>query len=206
MDIRQPAVLRPFVLAGVLLVAAVAAATTTRAQGTDEERRACTPDVMRLCREHIPSVSAIVQCLVDKRPELSPECKMVMRPPTPEPVRTAAPPARKRTVARQPVERRQVTRQQAARQQESRQPEAEQSAESPWLGPTERAAATQRGLIGATAARAKKPAARRTASAQTGTGKPPMNIVPTGAKSKKRTSAATQSAVASKPKKTTATP
>jgi hypothetical protein len=203
MDIRPPAALRPFILAGVMLIAASAAAITAHAQGTDEERRACTPDVMRLCREHVPNVSAIVQCLVDKRPELSPECKMVMRPPEPEPVRTTAAPARKRVSARQPVERQPAARQPAARQEAARQEAVEQTADTPWLGPTERAAATQRG---ATAARPKKPA-RRTASAQTGAAvKPPMNIVPTGAKPKKRTSAATQSAVAGKPKKTTATP
>ena len=65
-------------LAGVALLTGVAPAF---AQGTEEERRACTPDVMRLCREYIPEVRLITQCLIVRREELSPDCKLVMRPP-----------------------------------------------------------------------------------------------------------------------------
>ena len=73
----------------VLFLAAMAASAPALAQGTDEERRACTPDVMRLCREFIPSVSAITQCLVDRRAELNPDCRLVMTPPKAAPVQHA---------------------------------------------------------------------------------------------------------------------
>lgn len=96
MDI--PGLLRPFSTAGLLL-AVMAASTGAHAQGTDEERRACTPDVMRLCREFIPSVSAITQCLIDKRAELNPDCRLVMTP-KPDPTRQVAAAATKRTTAK----------------------------------------------------------------------------------------------------------
>jgi hypothetical protein len=84
------------VAAGILLSLASA---SVLAQGTDEERRACTPDVMRLCREFIPSVSAITQCLVDKRAELNPDCRLVMTP-KPQPVQQAA--AKRRAAEKRP--------------------------------------------------------------------------------------------------------
>lgn len=83
-------------LAAAVLIAATSTATSALAQGTEEERRACTPDVMRLCREFIPSVKAITQCLIDKKAELNPDCRQVMAPTKPEPVRHAATPAKKR--------------------------------------------------------------------------------------------------------------
>lgn len=91
-----------------LVLATLAASAPALAQGTEAERRACTPDVMRLCREFIPSVSAITQCLIDKRAELNPDCRLVMTP-KPETVKQAAAASKKhvaapkRTAARQPA-------------------------------------------------------------------------------------------------------
>lgn len=85
--------------AGCLLALAVMTASSPAlAQGTEEERRACTPDVMRLCREFIPSVSGITQCLIDKRSELNPDCRLVMTP-KPNPVRQVATASRKQAAA-----------------------------------------------------------------------------------------------------------
>jgi hypothetical protein len=84
----------------LLLFAALTASAPALAQGTDEERRACTPDVMRLCREFIPSVSRITECLIAKRVELNPDCRMVMTPkPEPRSVAARRPAAPKRPVA-----------------------------------------------------------------------------------------------------------
>lgn len=81
----------------------VAAALPAAAQGTEEERRACTPDVMRLCREYIPSVERITACLVERGAELNPDCRLVMFPPEPTAAtRQAAPskPAARRAAAK----------------------------------------------------------------------------------------------------------
>jgi hypothetical protein len=66
------------VLSGLVFLIGVAPAA---AQGTEEERRACAPEVMRLCREYIPEVRLITNCLIAKRAELNPECKVVMTTP-----------------------------------------------------------------------------------------------------------------------------
>ena len=43
-------------------------------QGTPEQRRACTPDVYRLCAGEIPNVRAITACLRRNKASLSPAC------------------------------------------------------------------------------------------------------------------------------------
>lgn len=48
------------------------------AQGTSEQRRACTPDVYRLCAGEIPNVRAITACLVRQKGNLSPACRVAM--------------------------------------------------------------------------------------------------------------------------------
>jgi hypothetical protein len=50
---------------------------------TQEDEAACTPDVMRLCQEHVPNRQAIIACMVAKKSELGPECFAVFsRPPS----------------------------------------------------------------------------------------------------------------------------
>jgi len=48
------------------------------ALGTPEQRRACTPDVYRLCAGEIPNVRAITACLVRQKGNLSPACRSAM--------------------------------------------------------------------------------------------------------------------------------
>jgi hypothetical protein len=96
----RPARLSLAVIAG--LVAALAGSTSAFAQGTEEERRACTPDAMRLCREYIPNIDRIVACMVARREELSPACQAFIKP-DPSPVEVATAPARpaaRRTASR----------------------------------------------------------------------------------------------------------
>ncbi len=60
----------------VLLGAACASASDGR-PGTPAQRKACTPDVYRLCAGEIPSVSKITACLRKKRDRLSEACRAV---------------------------------------------------------------------------------------------------------------------------------
>jgi hypothetical protein len=68
--------------------------TTAAAQGTEEERRACTPDAMRLCREYIPNVERIIACMEARHAELSPACQAFFKPASPQPTAVAAAPAK----------------------------------------------------------------------------------------------------------------
>ncbi|MFY9958724.1 hypothetical protein [Bradyrhizobium sp.] len=45
------------------------------ALGTPEQRKACTPDVYRLCAGEIPNVRAITACLRRNKPSLSDACR-----------------------------------------------------------------------------------------------------------------------------------
>jgi hypothetical protein len=54
--------------------------TTTVAQAEDgsfAQRRACRPDVFRLCNQFIPDRAAITNCLQRSKPRLSPDCRAV---------------------------------------------------------------------------------------------------------------------------------
>src|ERR1700751_1988162 len=46
-------------------------------RGTFEQQLACTPDVFRLCGEHIPDSNRIVACLRQNTPQLSGACRSV---------------------------------------------------------------------------------------------------------------------------------
>jgi hypothetical protein len=96
----RPACLSLATIAG--LVVALAGAGPAFAQGTEEERRACTPDAMRLCREYIPNIDRIVACMVARREELSPACQAFIKPePPPVEIATApVKPAVRRTASR----------------------------------------------------------------------------------------------------------
>ncbi len=46
-----------------------------------KERRACTPDVQRLCNDYVPDVQQIVACMLRNRANLSPACAEVFAVP-----------------------------------------------------------------------------------------------------------------------------
>jgi hypothetical protein len=46
---------------------------------TQEEQQACTPDAMRLCGEFVPNVDAITACMIQKKAQLSPQCRPFFR-------------------------------------------------------------------------------------------------------------------------------
>jgi hypothetical protein len=65
-------------LARVALLLLMASPASVIAQGTSEERRACTPDALRLCSAFIPDVDQITACLRQKNAELSDICRQVI--------------------------------------------------------------------------------------------------------------------------------
>ena len=62
---------------------------------TPEEQQACSPDAFRLCGDAIPDVDRVTACMIRKRSELSPGCRVYFR--SPEPVAAPA------VIARRPV-------------------------------------------------------------------------------------------------------
>ena len=61
-----------------LALTLVSAGSAFAYQGTPEQRRACTPDVYRLCAGEIPNVRAITVCLQRHRASLSEACRAAM--------------------------------------------------------------------------------------------------------------------------------
>jgi hypothetical protein len=57
------------------LLSAMASLAPSFAQGTLEQRLACTPDVLRLCSAFIPNADEITICLREKNVELSDACR-----------------------------------------------------------------------------------------------------------------------------------
>jgi hypothetical protein len=69
----------------VLATALFASASSTSAYAyTQEQQAACTPDAMRLCGAYVPDVDRITACMIQRKSELSPECRRYFRP-GPEP-------------------------------------------------------------------------------------------------------------------------
>jgi hypothetical protein len=62
---------------GVLLLMLIASGSAEAQQGTAEQRRACTPDVYRLCAGEIPNARAITACLRRQKSSLSAACAAV---------------------------------------------------------------------------------------------------------------------------------
>jgi len=60
-----------------LLLTLIASGSAAAQQGTPEQRRACTPDVYRLCAGEIPNVRAITACLRRQKASLSSACAAV---------------------------------------------------------------------------------------------------------------------------------
>ena len=90
---------------GLVLATAlfVSASSTSAHAYTEDQQAACTPDAMRLCGAYIPDVDRITACMIQRKSELSPECRRYFRP-GPEPGEMAAgQPTDIRPVARKPA-------------------------------------------------------------------------------------------------------
>ena len=69
-------------LTGIAVLAAFAlSAGAAQAQGTPEQRAACTPDAIRLCQDTIPDVDRTTACMSAHRSELSARCQAVFDAP-----------------------------------------------------------------------------------------------------------------------------
>jgi hypothetical protein len=60
---------------GLFLSVFATGAAFAQYQGTPDQRRACTPDVYRLCAGEIPNVRAITACLRRNKSSLSDACR-----------------------------------------------------------------------------------------------------------------------------------
>jgi hypothetical protein len=60
-----------------LALTLITAGSALAAPGTPEQRRACTPDVYRLCPGEIPNVRAITACLRRQKASLTAPCRAV---------------------------------------------------------------------------------------------------------------------------------
>jgi hypothetical protein len=63
-----------------LLLALFTTGAALAASATPEQKKACTPDVYRLCAGEIPNVRAIVSCLRRQKANLSEACRAVFEP------------------------------------------------------------------------------------------------------------------------------
>jgi hypothetical protein len=79
---------------------------------TPEQQQACTGDAFRLCSDAIPDVDRVTVCMIRRKSELSPGCRVFFRSPEPmaapagiarRPVRLTPATARKPVSARRPV-------------------------------------------------------------------------------------------------------
>ena len=78
---------------GLLLAAAfsVAMLPTASEAYTPEQQQACSDDAFRLCGPEIPDVDRVTACMVSKKEQLSPGCRVFFRP-DPEPQANAGAP------------------------------------------------------------------------------------------------------------------
>jgi hypothetical protein len=74
----RPSASRANIALALGLSLALATTGSARAElATPEQRRACTPDVYRLCAGEIPNVRAITACLRRQKANLSDACRAV---------------------------------------------------------------------------------------------------------------------------------
>jgi hypothetical protein len=80
--------MRPIEIAGGIVAFALflSAETSASAQGTEQQRQACIPDVFRLCGAYIPDADRITACLRGSGPQLSRPCYDVFFPAPSPPV------------------------------------------------------------------------------------------------------------------------
>ena len=69
---------------------------------TPEEQQACQGDAFRLCSSEIPNVDRVTACMIARKAELSPGCKVFFRS-GPEPVAETGAPINIRPAARKHV-------------------------------------------------------------------------------------------------------
>jgi hypothetical protein len=92
--------------AGLMLALSLSFLSSAALAYTPEQQQACTPDAFRLCGDAIPDVARVTACMIARKSELSPGCRVYFRSPEPvaAPVTTVRRPVRITPVAaRKPV-------------------------------------------------------------------------------------------------------
>jgi hypothetical protein len=94
---------RDFTLGLVLAIALSGSLLPTAAGAyTAEEQQACSGDAFRLCSSEIPDVDRVTACMIARKAELSPGCRVFFRP-GPEPVANVGAPTNIRPTMRRHV-------------------------------------------------------------------------------------------------------
>ena len=75
--ILRAGAVRRLTIAALLVTGSSALAQENR--GTEEQRVACTPEVLRLCSWEIPNVDRIFACLRREKSQLSAGCRQVLK-------------------------------------------------------------------------------------------------------------------------------
>ncbi len=120
-----------------LAVLLVALAGPALAQGTDEQREACTPDALKLCSDTIPDIAKTTACMKAHEAALSPRCRAVFNEPaTSAPtIATADAKGKALKVARRKREKHEadasVAREEPALRHHRRQPPREDALDAP---------------------------------------------------------------------------
>jgi hypothetical protein len=65
-------------IGGLVLFAILGSSAAAWAQGTPEQRAACTSDAMRLCSSAIPDIGRVTSCMKANAASLSPRCRAAM--------------------------------------------------------------------------------------------------------------------------------
>jgi hypothetical protein len=82
---------RPFHFALTLATVLAGSMLATAGQAyTPEEQQACSGDAFRLCSSEIPDVDRVTACMILKKAQLSPGCRVFFRSSEPEPAATRA--------------------------------------------------------------------------------------------------------------------
>ena len=109
---------------GMLLLATALSVSISPAAGqtyTPEQEQACTGDAFRLCSSEIPDVGRVTACMVAKRDQLSPPCRVYFRP-DPEPSEAAAGPVGRPNVIRPATPRKAASAKASAKARKAKKP------------------------------------------------------------------------------------
>ena len=109
---------------GLLLLVTALSVSISPAVGqsyTPEQEQACTGDALRLCSSEIPDVGRVTACMVAKKDQLSPPCRVYFRP-DPEPSEAAAKPTGKPTVIRPATPRKAASAKASVKERKAKKP------------------------------------------------------------------------------------
>jgi|KBSSwiStaDraftv2_1062776.scaffolds.fasta_scaffold879857_1 hypothetical protein len=97
--------LNPCIAAALVVIAALLVPAAARAY-TAEQEQACTSDAFRLCSSEIPDVDRVTACMVRRKAELSPPCRIQFGP---EPRQAASSGRAERPMSSRPATKKPVT-------------------------------------------------------------------------------------------------